>query len=314
MALNSTTGKPVWFFITKSQVMPTPVILNGVVYFDDGDGYMYALNATSGSEVWRIGSFGTANMASLDYANDSGRIILIAGFSSAYPVNYSSLVGVSTNGTVLWRTPLPFTYDSGPGDAVMSVYGNYLVDGFISGYPVRHGPLFNETLVREVVMTLNVTDGRLIWLRNVSGYVLPTGANNGESPSVVKGMILVNDRKDHVIYALNLSDGRELWNDSLVPAAPGLIGPVYVDGLVLNPDFQYIQVINATTGKVVNLYPVGQDTVIDTPTVVGDTVFVDGGFGYVEAIPLYYLVHNTTSIFQIFSSKLVSAETCVGMS
>jgi len=314
MALNSTTGKPVWFFITKSQVMPTPVILNGVVYFDDGDGYMYALNATSGSEVWRIGSFGTANMASLDYANDSGRIILIAGFSSAYPVNYSSLVGVSTNGTVLWRTPLPFTYDSGPGDAVMSVYGNYLVDGFISGYPVRHGPLFNETLVREVVMTLNVTDGRLIWLRNVSGYVLPTGANNGESPSVVKGMILVNDRKDHMIYALNLSDGRELWNDSLVPAAPGLIGPVYVDGLVLNPDFQYIQVINATTGKVVNLYPVGQDTVIDTPTVVGDTVFVDGGFGYVEAISLYYLVHNTTSIFQIFSSKLVSAETCVGMS
>lgn len=107
MALNSTTGKPVWFFITKSQVMPTPVILNGVVYFDDGDGYMYALNATSGSEVWRIGSFGTANMASLDYANDSWRIILIAGFSSAYPVNYSSLVGVSTNGTVLWRTPLP---------------------------------------------------------------------------------------------------------------------------------------------------------------------------------------------------------------
>ncbi|QKR00806.1 PQQ-binding-like beta-propeller repeat protein [Metallosphaera tengchongensis] len=304
MALNASDGRPIWFFVTKSQVMPTPLILNGTIYFDDGDGFIYALNATTGKLEWKLGPFGTANMASLDYVNLTSPII-VAGFSSSYPVNVSSIVGVSTNGKVVWRTYLPFTYDSGPGDAVMAVSGDYVVDGFISGYPIRHGILPNETLAREIVVSLNATNGRIIWVRNVSGYAVPTGANNGESPAIVHGIVMVNDRKDGLIMALNLSNGRLIWNDSLVKLAPGLIGPTYVDGYVLNPDFQYIQVINASTGKVVNLYPTGQDLVIDTPLVVGQTVIVDGGFGYVEAIPLYFVVHNTTSYYQILHENFV---------
>ncbi|MCG3109679.1 Outer membrane protein assembly factor BamB [Metallosphaera sp. J1] len=304
MALNASTGKPVWFFQTKSQVMPTPVILNDTIYFDDGDGYIYAVNAETGSLIWRTGPFGTANMASLDYVNASNGTILVAGFSSAYPQNVSSLVGIYTSGKIAWVTKLPFTYDSGPGDAVMAVSGDYVVDGFISGYPLHHGPLFNETLAREIVITLNETNGQIIWIRNVSGYVLPTGANNGESPAVVNGHIYINDRKDGKILALNLSNGAVIWEDPLVRGAPGLIGPTYVDGYILNPDFEYIQVINASTGKVVNLYPTGQDLVIDTPLVVGNTIIVDGGFGYVEAIPLYYVIHNTTSILKIYEDDL----------
>ncbi|BDC17259.1 PQQ-binding-like beta-propeller repeat protein [Acidianus sp. HS-5] len=307
MALNATNGKPIWFFQTKSQVMPTPVIIGNVIYFDDGNGYVYAVNADTGKLIWKLGSFGTANMASLDYVNTSNGTIIVAGFSSAYPINISQIVGIYTYGKIAWITKLPFTYDSGPGDAVIAVSGDHVVDGFISGYPIHKGPLFNETLVREVVLALNGTNGHIIWIRNVSGYTLPTGANNGESPAIVGHYVFINNRKDGLIMALNLSNGNTIWEDHLARGAPGLIGPTYVDGYILNPDFEYIQVINATTGKLINLYPTGQDLVIDTPLVVGNTVIVDGAFNYVEAIPLYYVIHNTTSILEIYRSHFVSA-------
>jgi outer membrane protein assembly factor BamB len=47
-ALNATTGLIEWKFLTGGAVSSSPNVANGVVYVGSGDGYLYALDATSG--------------------------------------------------------------------------------------------------------------------------------------------------------------------------------------------------------------------------------------------------------------------------
>ena len=307
MALNATDGKPMWFFITRSQAMPTPVILNDTIYFDDGDGYLYALNATSGKLLWKVGPFGSANMASLDYLDTPNGYIVVAGFSQTYPTNVSEIVGVYTNGTIAWITKLPFAYDSGPGDAVMTTYNDYVIDGFISGYPIKNGSLFDyqDIKVRSIILVMNGSSGNIIWIKNVSGYVYPREGNNGIISTVVNGIIYTDVGKAGKVMAINLTNGNIIWETKLYGSGSG--NPTYVNGYLLIPASYYIEVVNASTGKFINLYPIGQNIGKNSPIVVGDTVIVDGDFGYVEAIPLYYIIHNTTSIFQIYKSDFNQA-------
>ncbi len=50
-ALNASTGAEIWQFPTGNIVEDSPVVANGVVYFGSGDFNVYAVNATTGVEV-----------------------------------------------------------------------------------------------------------------------------------------------------------------------------------------------------------------------------------------------------------------------
>jgi outer membrane protein assembly factor BamB len=52
IALNATTGALVWRFATNSGIESSPAIVNGVVYIGSFYGYIYALNATNGALIW----------------------------------------------------------------------------------------------------------------------------------------------------------------------------------------------------------------------------------------------------------------------
>jgi outer membrane protein assembly factor BamB len=89
LAVYATTGKPLWLILTKSQAMPTGIIVNNTLVFDDGDGNVYCVTPYNGKILWKFSYDGSGNLASLDYYKG----IVIAGFSRSYPVNTSALVG-----------------------------------------------------------------------------------------------------------------------------------------------------------------------------------------------------------------------------
>jgi uncharacterized repeat protein (TIGR01451 family) len=51
-ALNASTGAQLWTYATGSAVSPSPAVANGVVYIDNDNGNLYALNASTGAKLW----------------------------------------------------------------------------------------------------------------------------------------------------------------------------------------------------------------------------------------------------------------------
>ena len=53
-ALNSSTGDEIWTFNTAGEVYSSPAVFNGVVYVGSFDHLIYALNASTGIQLWNF--------------------------------------------------------------------------------------------------------------------------------------------------------------------------------------------------------------------------------------------------------------------
>jgi outer membrane protein assembly factor BamB len=51
-AINATTGTELWNYTTGNEMFSSPAVANGVVYVGSFDNNVYALNATTGANVW----------------------------------------------------------------------------------------------------------------------------------------------------------------------------------------------------------------------------------------------------------------------
>lgn len=58
-ALNATTGAELWSYATGNQVYSSPAVANGVVYIGSDDGNLYALNAATGVKLWSYATGGS---------------------------------------------------------------------------------------------------------------------------------------------------------------------------------------------------------------------------------------------------------------
>jgi outer membrane protein assembly factor BamB len=53
-ALDATTGTERWKFTAGDRMYSTPAVSGGVVYVGSDDDYLYALDATTGTERWKF--------------------------------------------------------------------------------------------------------------------------------------------------------------------------------------------------------------------------------------------------------------------
>jgi outer membrane protein assembly factor BamB len=80
-ALSADTGKKLWSFTVGGRVDSPPTLYGGRAYFGSTDGYLYCLNASDGSLVWRFLA-----------AADDKRLIAYDQVESVHPVNGSVLI------------------------------------------------------------------------------------------------------------------------------------------------------------------------------------------------------------------------------
>ena len=45
-------GRLKWSYVTEGTVLPSPTVANGVIYIGSLGNYVYALNATTGANIW----------------------------------------------------------------------------------------------------------------------------------------------------------------------------------------------------------------------------------------------------------------------
>lgn len=178
-----------WKFTTKGDVSARPAVVNGVVYFPDWGGYLWAVNASTGKTIWskQVSSYVT-NPA-------TGKPFPGPVFARATPAvrNGMLFIGLhgadgyflginASNGKLVWKTRLDTVdpYAAITGGA--SVNGSTVYVGTTSDQEGLEGG--GPKTARGSVVALNVSNGKILW----KTYMVPSGYTGaavwGSSPVV----------------------------------------------------------------------------------------------------------------------------------
>jgi eukaryotic-like serine/threonine-protein kinase len=244
------TGALLWSFPLTRRVNSSPAVLNGVVYFVDTDGTLYALNAKNGALrcSYATGQYTETSPVVTEDPDGSGPVIYF-GTSPPLPAQGSEYA----------------IY--GPGNTHGSCTEDWSFDGWNihpggSWSPPAYGTnangtpvlVFGSENIDNSVYALNADTGAKIWTYRTSKThedndvgapptISPPGTNG-----FADGVVYVTG-KDKVTYALDLTTGALIWQD---PLDVGRIGDVCGIALVGNTIYvgsdTGFYAFNATTG------------------------------------------------------------------
>jgi outer membrane protein assembly factor BamB len=242
-ALDAATGQGLWTF--PSDALPgdhawtSPPVANGVVYFGVNRPIpvVYAVNATSGQEIWHH-TGPVANIVSSP-ALENGRIYVAFTDGTIRALD-------ATNGHPIWSVTHPGGAYSSPA----------IADGRL--YIAIHN---------SGLLALDANTGSQLWL-------VPMPGPQWSSPAVDNGRVFVGSRDDHKLYAFDAVTGNALWTvttSDWVQTSPAVAnGVVYIANNSGN-----VYAFNAETGGVVWQSPVSPGFAIgSSPTVANGVVYV----------------------------------------
>jgi outer membrane protein assembly factor BamB len=270
-ALDASTGSLLWRYKTGGPVTSSPLIANGIVYVGSKDHYVYAINATNGTLDWR---YKTAN-AVLSSAALSGNSLYIGSTDGyLYALN-------ATSGTLTWR---------------------YATHKAISTTPVVSNNTVFVTSNNGILYALDATQGTLLW------HVQPH-RTLFTSFAIDNGLIYAGTNTG-LLYALNASNrGAVLWSYKIgtpIEATPTIAGSV----IYVSSASGYLYALNASNrGKRLWSYR--------TRSSIPAQVTVNNGLVYFTALNHYLYALNATNGSQAWhfrTSNVVLAAVAVANS
>ena len=284
-----------FMFETRGPVRSVPVISSGVLYVGSGDGNLYAIDAESGRERWRLATGGAVNSSP---AVADGIVCFTSKDRSVYGVEAST-------GRVMWQftcgPDLPYRngfdyYTSSPtvDNGIVYVGGGdgnlYALDlhtgskrwGQLLGARVRCSPAVAGTRVIAGTMdghlyALDITHGTRLWQFATTGASLDIrdfGYDRSaivSSPSIANGVVTFGCR-DGFVYAVGLADGSLRWtfNHSISWAisTPGRVGDTVFTG---TSDGRFYQALSADSGREIWRYST-RGGVWSSPAITGNAL------------------------------------------
>jgi len=284
LALDAETGKYVWSFGAPSKVVASPALANHAVYFGAYGGYAYALNASTGAELWdyKVKSYEIDSSPAVA----DGLVYIGAEDGNMYALN-------ADDGTNVWTYTTGGQVSCSPAVASGLIYfGSY--DGFLalnastgakvwaytanevdSAPAVANGVVYVGSFDGNIY-ALNATNGALLWTYKTSDWVF-------SSPAVANGIVYVASL-NHNLYALNAKTGALLWTYATAGSISS--SPAIANGVVyVGSDDNNVYALNANTGALLWSYTTGGG-VDSSPAVSDGMVYVDSGDGNVYAFGL----------------------------
>jgi outer membrane protein assembly factor BamB len=239
-------GQPVWTYKVGTGVVDTsPAVFGGAVYFGTTTGAIYAVNASTGALrcSFRTGNAVLASPVVVNDPDGSGPVVYDATVPGSGPGAEWAIYGAgSTHGSCAraweftafavapggsWSSP---AYATDADDVPLLVFGS-----------------------KDSVYALDADTGALAWrYRTSSAKEADVGASPTISPpgknGFADGVVYVTG-KDKIVYALNLTTGKQIWKYQLAHGSHGdLSGTALVgDQIYLGSDTG-VYALNATTG------------------------------------------------------------------
>ena len=170
---------PKWVFTTHGDVSATPTVSDGVVYFPDWGGYLNAVNAQTGKEIWQapISSYdGTPGQVSRNSPLILGNELILGDNALSAQPGGAHLFAVNrANGHLIWSTEI----DSDPAAVVTSnpvALGNEIVVGVSSQEEDDAvDPNYDCCGFRGAVVAVDAVTGKLLW----KTYTVPSNTSTG---------------------------------------------------------------------------------------------------------------------------------------
>jgi outer membrane protein assembly factor BamB len=219
-AFDTVTKAIKWQYLTGGIMYSTPTIKNGIVYINCDDNFLYAVNALTGTLVWRYQqdtpSSGGGNYSSPTVVDDVVYFGSLDGY--VYAVN-------AVSGVLKWRTlnTAGSRYHSSP-----SVVNNVLYIGDLSSN----------------LIALNTNNGSLKWIYNsLNGHAV-------SSPTIVDGVVYICSYGGSV-YAIDANSGTLQWryNTGLdIDASPIVLNGVLYIGAGSGGTSTYFYAIHTNNG------------------------------------------------------------------
>jgi outer membrane protein assembly factor BamB len=263
VALDANTGVQKWITMVKGEVLAAPAIDAGIVLVNTGSGFIFALNADNGEEVWS--------------SESDVPPLSLRGVSSPAAVNGGAIIGTATGklivniletGQTAWEQVISSATGVTELERIVDIDSEPLVSGgnvFVISY--------DGTLASVELRT-----GRVIWKRDYKSF---------RRMSLSGSTLYLVDVNSNV-YALDSRNGVELWSQGALKQRL-LTGVAPVGNyLVAGDKFGYLHWFDQVDGKIVARLEVGDDDedegIYHSPVVDGDMLYTQTRDGKLVAI------------------------------
>jgi len=302
-------GNLLWKFFTgpssaegslalANRLRASPAIVNGVIYMGTNNTSFYALNATTGKQIWEIGL--SANVdSSAAVANGVVYVGILWNGRNGYVDALNA-----TDGSIIWQYVTNSGIESSPvvvngivyvGSAYGYVYALDATNGALKWAYLTGGQTFSSPAVVNGVVYIGSLDGKVYALNADSGSLIwssQVGDSIYASPVVADNVVYINTDGGQVL-ALTASDGLKIWQASIGMGDHADDSPAVANGIVYAGDRNGYYAFNATNGNQIwfftSPYTPRQTTgyVYSSPAIVGNVVYFGSCDSYLFALNAY---------------------------
>jgi polyvinyl alcohol dehydrogenase (cytochrome) len=232
--INVTSLKPKWTFTPSGDVSARPAVLNGVAYFPDWGGNLYAINSANGKLIWSKNfttDYGFAPQFGSTFVLSRTSPFFDASSNTLYvgtqaTANGAYLLAVNAaNGSLRWKAQLD-THPQSVDTQSPVVYSGVVYVGVSS---LEEGaaafPGYTCCTFQGSMLAVNAATGAIIWKTyTTSGTSLPADPALGYTGNSVWGSTAVVDPARNQVY---FTTGNNYKDPTGCPATlqPGCLSP-----------------------------------------------------------------------------------------
>lgn len=259
VALDPDSGKLRWRGAVSSEVLGRPAAASGVIVAQTIDGRLFGLSASDGRRLWME----TRTEPSLSLRG-TGSPLIVGGLVVTGFANGKLLAAALDTGRLLWERTI--------GEPRGRNEIERLVD--VDSPPVASGSLVFAASYHGRIMSMEMRNGRILWVRDLSTY---------NAMATDQANIYLSDTTGAVL-AIDQRTGTVLWKqDKLrarLPSAPTLVGDYIAVG-----DFEgYVHWLSPETGAFAARSRIGGAPIRGPAAARGDTLFVQDLGGTLAAL------------------------------
>jgi outer membrane protein assembly factor BamB len=279
---------PIWIFNTSAEEIHNSLAAaDGIIFAAASNGNVYAINSSTGQQIWMQITANRENSVWSSPAVSSGRLYVGTRDHNLYCIN-------ETTGSILWQFLSNNEIDSSPVATTNKVIFNtingtsYCLNSetgslqWTSNYGSNYGSFASPAIIDE--NTVAIAGGNLYVINVLTGQVIWQFGSSylDNSPAIAEGKIFADYWGG--LVCLDAITTLPLWNISF----PGSMGPLYRSSPAIAAGMVFVQssssvnnflCINASTGAIVWTSTVGSFDFCSSPAVADGKVFIGADDG-----------------------------------
>lgn len=288
-----------------NSVTSSAAIAGGIVYDASKNGYLYALDASTGRCFWRY-NCGDGLLASPVVLDG---VVYIGNINGVNAID-------AYKGTLKWKTSEVDAFISTPAVSDGMLYVGSFADDSLCAFRVSDGGLVWRFVAGDYVNSSPVVAGDTVYVGSDDHYLYALNAATGTlkwkflcsgsesydglsaSPVVVNGTVYVTSY-DGNVYALNAQTGERIWNHTTAHLSSTIASPSYSNGVIYQSADKKLFALNASTGDELWQF-MSTLHIQSSPAVAAGVVYIGGNDGILSAL-------NASSGVQIWQYNLGSS-------